>query len=175
MRKVVTNFSVLIVCCLYSLILNGQNIFEKSNVYEFAHNSFFYKMNFKQHSYELYKSNNVEDVKLSFGSFIHSTDSLILIDYKTKHKSIFKVTNKFRLRVLKGNKYLKKQEFLLLTQISNSNKEMIEHMTWKNGKPHGLWLKVKPNGFETTRYKNGKIKSAKFESYEEMHSKQTVD
>jgi hypothetical protein len=141
----------------------------------YSNNKYSLGINLSNQQFELYQTKNESKVQLSLGEARRDKSVLVCVDKKTQVKSIFEMTDKYQLKVVLGNKYLKKNEILYLTETIDQSGEPIEQIGWKNGKLHGMWTVFGLTGIKTTIYKNGKIVSTQFQSWQEIHSNQMVD
>lgn len=147
---------------------NPMNYTEKYYIYNL--NSFGIKFDKTSHKYELlnykFDKNNI----LTFGSYFHK-DKYIYLYENNKKVLTFKVIDKYIIVAISKNKYFKTYENIFLNEIQSSQ-GTIQTLRWNRGLKDGWWTILDTKGIRSVLYKNGVIKETKFETWDQIHSKQ---
>lgn len=101
-----------------------------------------------------------------------SNDSMIIcydtIKFREK-KLEFKKLDAYRLKVCNTAPFFKPGDMFYAKVISDSIGRPTQYLSWKDGKPHGLWVYFSDKGANYVLYENGSIIKEYFKTNEEIY------
>ena len=142
---------------------------EKYYIYD--QNSYGVRFDIISHKYEILNYESYKNNILTFGSYFHK-DKYIFLYVNKKNVLTFKVIDKYRIVAITKNKYFKIYETIFLNEIQGPQ-GTIQTLSWNSrGLKDGWWTVLDTKGIRSVLYKNGVIKETKFETWDQIHSKQ---